>query len=449
MEKREILKKSAIDPARIDSRQFTKSLLNEMFRIGSADRAFLEFFQTQLFSILQYQLNEVTNGESSSVPAELADELMEGIGYCIDQAIKSVPTLEESAQMLKNQSVTILYEQGKMHLSQLAKSCVALLSRVQATRLDTENSAYQSLLDSTFPSLLHNWKTCSFYHDFEIVTEYPLAVEANVSGIPGIHMRLTALALENRFCAKFSAKSVQSLLAGYAHQHRVSPADAYVNLFTIILQNYLLNRLIGKDGLELTVDDRQQLEHLLLSLEPNERAEQISQCANQILQHLNFDYPKLEDYVRTASNSFANQLNAAKGNLIELCVVTPAEHALIHTDGERLDNDAFKLIADEVMLAETPQEKVDLLRRELRSLADLADLLASGSIFEDEFEPLFALMSPITLALLLSVSPAVLSKNSISIQSSEEWQTALVKYLNGLDSEQKDNIIALYRSAVG
>lgn len=448
MEKREILKRSALDPSRIDGRQFTRSLLNEMIRTGAADPTFLEFFQTQLFSILQHQLNEVTNGESSSVPAELADELLDGIGYCIDQAIKSASTLDESAQMLKNQSVMALYEQGITHLIQLEKACVALLSRVQATRLETENLAYQSLLNNTFPAFLHDWKTSSFYHDFEIVTEYPLAIEPIESGLPGIHACLSALALENRFCAKFSPKSIQSLLVGYAHEHRVSPADAYVNLFTITLQNCLLNRLLGQEGLELTLDDRLQLENLLSSLESHERTNRIMQCANQLLQNLNFEHLKLEDYVRAAVDSFVNQLNAAKGNLNELCVVTPAEHTLIHTDGERLDNDAFKLIADEVMLAETAQEKVNLLRRELRSLADLTDLLASGSIFEDEFEPLYSLMSPITLALLLSVSPGAILEQTIFIQSGEEWQTALAKYLNGLESEQKDNILALYRSAV-
>lgn len=449
MENREILKRPVIDPALIDNRQFTASLLNEMIRIGLADQTFLEFFQTQLLSILHDQLNEITNGESSSVPAELVDELMDGIGYCIDQALKAKPTLEESAQLLMQLSAVELYNVGKEYLDKFGKSCTALLSRVQSTRLKTINRAYQLVLDSTYPTFLHDWKATTFPHDFEVITEYPLAVQPSESGILGIYAQLSALALENRFCARYSAEAIDSLLVGYAHAHRVNPADAYVNLFTITLQNLLLNKLMGRDCLELTEDDRIQLEAMLSSLEPQQRTQLVIQTTELFLKDADFAYPKLETYIRSAAVSFTKLINAANGYLSELCVVTPATQTLIHTDGERLDNDAFALVAEEVMLAETAQEKIRILRSELRSLADLTDLLASGSIFEDEFEQLYALMNPITLALLLSVSPVTISGQTFSIQSDIEWQTALINYLNRLESAPIKNILALYYSAVG
>ena len=48
--------------------------------------------QEGLLGLLRSQIEEITRGESSSVPAETADQLMDDIGYCIDVALKHAPT---------------------------------------------------------------------------------------------------------------------------------------------------------------------------------------------------------------------------------------------------------------------------------------------------------------------------------------------------------------------
>lgn len=444
----EILKHSAIDPEAIEDKQFTASLLQEMVRTGLADQTFADFFQNQLLELLNSQLKKITNNKSSSVPVELADDLMDGIAYCIDTALKSLPTLGESAAMLHSQSVQSLYELGTEQLDKHGKACVALLSRARATRLKTANQGYQLVLDVTFPDFIRSWKTNPFPHDFEVITEYPLAVEPAESGIAGVHKRLSALALENRFCARYPQETVESLLGGYADAHRVTTADAYINLFTLCLQNLLLNKLLGRDGLLLTEDERARLEQKLRPLSPGQRAELIRYTAELFLKESALEYPKLEDYIRRAALDFANLLNSAGRTLVELSVITPAARSLVHTDGERLEDDAFALVAEEVMLAETAKEKVQILQSELRSLEDLTDLLASGSIFEDEFEQLYTLFDPVTLAMLLSVSPVTLTGQTLTIQTDLEWQAALVSYLNQMDEQQKTEILSIYHSAV-
>ena len=444
----EILKRSSIDPKAIEDKQFTASLLQEMMRTGMAGQTFADFFQNQLLELLKNQLKKVTNDKSSSVPVELADELMDGIAYCIDTALKSAPALEDSAAMLHGQSVQSLYELGKEQLDAHCKACVALLSRARATRLKTVNQGYQLALDVSFPDFVRSWKTNPFPHDFDVITEYPLAVDPAESGIVEVHMRLSAFALENRFCARYPNEMIESLLAGYADAHRVTAADAYINLFTLCLQNLLLNRLLGRDGLPLSVDERAQLEQKLCPLSPDQRIELIRYTAEQFLKESALKNQKLEDYIRQAALDFANLLNLAGGTLMELSVVTPTARSLVHTDGERLEDDAFALVAEEVLLAETAKEKVQILQSELRSLEDLSDLLASGSIFQDEFEQLYALFDSVTLAMLLSVSPVTVTGQALAIQSDLEWQSALVAFLNRLDHERKAEILSIYHSAM-
>ena len=142
------------------------------------------------------QIEEITRGESSSVPAETADQLMDDIGYCIDVALKhaSDPAGEHS-RCSGNTRWTRSTGSGTGLLDREERACEGLLSRVRATRTPTVNEGYRILLDVTFPRYLRDWKVRRHPGDFVVLTEYPLAREVSESGIFGVRERLESLAL--------------------------------------------------------------------------------------------------------------------------------------------------------------------------------------------------------------------------------------------------------------
>lgn len=446
MENRSLLSGTPLDG--IDYGVYTASLMRRAADAGLLDERALAAMQEGLLGLLRSQIEEITRGESSSVPAETADQLMDDIGYCIDVALKHAPTPQESLALLREHSMDALYRMGTGLLDREERACEGLLSRVRATRTPTVNEGYRILLDVTFPRYLRDWKVRRHPGDFVVLTEYPLAREVSASGIFGVRERLESLALENRFCGRF-APVLDGLLRGWARQNRTSPAEAYVNLFTITLQNLLLARLLGREDAALGAGERAGLEERLRPLAAEQRAALLLRAAEGLIDSCAFENARLNNYIREGAARFAGEVNRAGGALTPFAVVAEEDAPLLFIDGERLDNDAFSAVADEVLLCDDAARKARIIREELRSLDDLCDLLGAGCVFDDEYAEIFSSFDEATAALLLGRIRAVWEEGALRPLDEIEWQEAFANWFNRLGADCRERIRALSKTLAG
>lgn len=446
MENRSLLSGTPLDG--IDYGVYTASLMRRAADAGLLDERALAAMQEGLLGLLRSQIEEITRGESSSVPAETADQLMDDIGYCIDVALKHAPTPQESLALLREHSMDALYRMGTGLLDREERACEGLLSRVRATRTPTVNEGYRILLDVTFPRYLRDWKVRRHPGDFVVLTEYPLAREVSASGIFGVRERLESLALENRFCGRF-APVLDGLLRGWARQNRTSPAEAYVNLFTITLQNLLLARLLGREDAALGAGERAGLEERLRPLAAEQRAALLLRAAEGLIDSCAFENARLNNYIREGAARFAGEVNRAGGALTPFAVVAEEDAPLLFIDGERLDNDAFSAVADEVLLCDDAARKARIIREELRSLDDLCDLLGAGCVFDDEYAEIFSSFDEATAALLLGRIRAVWEEGALRPLDEIEWQEAFADWFNRLGADCRERIRALSKTLAG
>ena len=446
MENRSLLSGTPLDG--IDYGVYTASLMRRAADAGLLDERALAAMQEGLLGLLRSQIEEITRGESSSVPAETADQLMDDIGYCIDVALKHAPTPQESLALLREHSMDALYRMGTGLLDREERACEGLLSRVRATRTPTVNEGYRILLDVTFPRYLRDWKVRRHPGDFVVLTEYPLAREVSASGIFGVRERLELLALENRFCGRF-APVLDGLLRGWARQNRTSPAEAYVNLFTITLQNLLLARLLGREDAALGAGERAGLEERLRPLAAEQRAALLLRAAEGLIDSCAFENARLNNYIREGAARFAGEVNRAGGALTPFAVVAEEDAPLLFIDGERLDNDAFSAVADEVLLCDDAARKARIIREELRSLDDLCDLLGAGCVFDDEYAEIFSSFDEATAALLLGRIRAVWEERALRPLDEIEWQEAFADWFNRLGADCRERIRALSKTLAG
>ena len=79
-----IINPSALDPGAIDPENFTASLLRQATGKGLLTQQEAQSIQEGLLLLLEEQVHRLTQGESSSLPTQRAEELMDGIGYCVD-----------------------------------------------------------------------------------------------------------------------------------------------------------------------------------------------------------------------------------------------------------------------------------------------------------------------------------------------------------------------------
>ena len=446
MENRSLLSGTPLDG--IDYGVYTASLMRRAADAGLLDERALAAMQEGLLGLLRSQIEEITRGESSSVPAETADQLMDDIGYCIDVALKHAPTPQESLALLREHSMDALYRMGTGLLDREEHACEGLLSRVRATRTPTVNEGYRILLDVTFPRYLRDWKVRRHPGDFVVLTEYPLAREGSASGIFGVRERLESLALENRFCGRF-APVLDGLLRGWARQNRTSPAEAYVNLFTITLQNLLLARLLGREDAALGAGERAGLEERLRPLAAEQRAALLLRAAEGLIDSCAFENARLNNYIREGAARFAGEVNRAGGALTPFAGVAEEDAPLLFIDGERLDNDAFSAVADEVLLCDDAARKARIIREELRSLDDLCDLLGAGCVFDDEYAEIFSSFDEAPAALLLGRIRASWEEGALRPLDEIEWQEAFADWFNRLGADCRERIRALSKTLAG
>ena len=442
-----IINPSALDPGAIDPENFTASLLRQATGKGLLTQQEAQSIQEGLLLLLEEQVQRLTQGESSSLPTQRAEELMDGIGYCVDFYLQSLPTLEEALEALQARRVAQLYEAGRGLLEEHAKASEGLLSRVRATRVATPNLGYNRTLDVTLPGYLRQWKRARYPQGFPVLAEYPLAGDRPLpEGIAGVHAYLAALALENRFCARFAAQ-VPQVLEAFARQYRTSPEEVYGNLFSLTLRSLLFSHLAEEAGPLPSREGLASLELRLALLPPGQRGEVLGQAAQQLLAAWGFENPKLEDYVLAEARRLGHGVELSGGKLAGLAAVAPGDGQLIHLDGERLDDDAFAAVAEELLLCDQPERKAQIIQTEVRSLEDLRDLLDGGSVFEEELPGLFAQLDDATCALLLTCCPVETAGRQVALGGdSDPWQDALADYVNQLEPQRRSNLLGLFRS---
>lgn len=442
MENRSLLNESPLDE--IDYGAYTASLMRQAADAGLLDEGTLALMQDGLLGLLRAQIEEITHGESSSIPAEAADQMMDDIGYCIDIALQNAATPQESLALLRENTIDRLYQMGVDILEREERACERLLSRVRATRTPTVNDGYRILLDITFPQYLRDWKIRRHPGDFVVFTEYPLAREVSTNGIFGVRERLEALALENRFCGRF-ASELDGLLRGWARHNRTSPEEAYVNLFTIALQNLLL----GQGNPTLTAGECAELETRLRALSSDQRAALLRRAAEHLIDACAFENPKLDAYIREGAERFIEALNRAGGVLSAFAILASEDSGPLFTDGERLEDEAFAAVVDEVLLCDEAEGKAQVIREELRSLDDLCDLLGAGCILDNEYDAVFSSFDEPTRALLLTRVRGEWEDGQFCPLDGIEWQVAFAGWINRLGPEARESLHKLSQTLAG
>ena len=421
---------------------YTAALLDAAPRAGILSAGEADAFQQDLLALVKQHAVHASHGDSSSLPAEWVEELCGQVGYCIDYALQDAPSPEQAVQQLREQGAKGLYESGHALLEQHFKACRSLLSRVRATRTRTVNQGYQVTLDRTLPLFLRQWEAADFPYDFPVITEYPLAEHPMESGIAGLHAYLANLALENRFCGRFQA-ALSQLLACHAHQNRTSPEEDYVNLFTLVLHNLLLCKILGQNTPENLTLSEQAFAQLQERFEgSHDKLDAALQDARDaIFNDLQFSYPALEEYIARAVERFSAHLAHTGVQARGIAVIEPAQELFLR-DGARLDPDAFREVVQEVLLCETGTEKARIIQQKLRSLSDLFDLMESGCIFEEEYLELFPLLGDVACALLLSRLTVEQEDGWIDLGGAGEWADYFSDYLNALPADQQEKLLA-------
>ncbi|WP_035284150.1 DUF6179 domain-containing protein [Clostridium sp. Maddingley MBC34-26] len=434
----------------LSKEHFFQSLLQVLYSNNYLNKAEIEGIQFQILEILKENVIYYTKAESCSVRVEVAEQLMLSIYYTIGVYLKSKSSIRERIKLIKEDKMKELFLKGEKLLRIKLEEGKKLLEHVQKTKLKTGNIAYIETIDYGIPPFFKEYDIRFFSHEAPGSIDYPLAIdEMDLVGIEYILDYLTKLNYENMFCSNFDNEEIQFLLKGYDK----NCDHLLINIFELVLTNYLGCVLIGKEGrnLNITEIDRYYLKNKIENLCEDELNIEIGLAAKRVCDNCSIKDNYLVNYISATTIKIIQEI---KRNIIidklEKTFITldnSSNNYIEYEDGKSMDNSKFKIITEEIRACSEVEDKIRIIKSEICSLKDLADILGADCIFGDEFIVIFRTLNELEITLLLKyLSNNLNTEIDYGTESEKEWKEEFKKYLNSFDETQK---IKLIRAAEG
>lgn len=437
---------------RLSQSQYTVSLLNEGRRIGMLSSQDVYHLQSELMMILKDLIWRYTEGESSSVPTEMAENILASILYTVDAYTLSLDDPERAVNDLKTVTIRKFYEKGVDIVRQCFEETKRLYKEIKRNKLDVSVDAYNMTIDESIPVFLKNYGIIFDAHNTMASIDYPLAIDnMRIQGIFYIRQYLERLKLETQFCRFFRQQDLREILVNFG---RVCGFDYRIELFNIyelMLNNAVFSILSGGGADQVRISSRQyeQLERLLTHLNASQIRSAIHKAADRLHYELNISDPRMTDYMNQCVGSLVKRvINAANHHSLHTVIITekvekPKTIKVSFKESNIMSDSLFRQLVKKMMDCEKTEEKIRLIRTHFHSLQDYIDLLNANCLFGDEFEALYKTFGNVELAILAKKAfyEELRSDTLASFIFREkahraEWQIHYITFLQNMSKER-------------
>ncbi len=439
---------------KIDRSQYTLSLMAQGLQKRMIQPQFVQGCQKDTIEILKKLIIKYTFGESSSVKVEVAENIMRSIYYVMDAYLAQEETPYESLTQLEDMGVQKVYEEGLVYLRGMVKSCKEQYEKVKENSLELDVIAYKDTIIGGLGSFFKLYNVLFCAHDIMCSIDYPLAVDdMSIEGVLYIKQYLENMDFENRVCQCFSIKDIERLLENYGALYKLDYREALINVFEIVMNNYIFCLMVGHKNRELQMTKIQYdvINTTLSQLDDLQVRTVVDDLFERVVIELEIQDNRVENYIRLYKEKFLNQLlQHRKMNLGYLIVVDQQKtgnnmHVMDNED--KMDDEDFKKLVELLLDCQDPDDKVMYIRTHVQSLADFVDILKADCLFEDEYTKLYETIEDMELAILGKIiySEALrLEQVSIMVlehlELEEPWQWYLDDYIKQLDRRRFNKI---------
>jgi hypothetical protein len=441
MENRQIIEKySFFIENNFSEDHFFKDILVACYKEKFLDESILKRISYERLDILKTQLKYYTKDESSSVMVEVAEKLMEGIDYTLGFYLKTLNPLEQIIEKLKNESLSHMLETGRNLIKVTVEESKKLLEDIMENKLKINNYSYDDTIDHGISLFFEEYEYFFAPHEGEGSIDYQLYMDnMNYKGIEYIRNYLKILSLENEFCSNFNIIDINELFIGYDKKSE----ELLINVFELVLINSLGLIICGKSlsSLNISNADRELIKNKLGNLSMEKLQEEVLKNADKCCSILSIKNKGLIAYIRKSAIKLTDWLyESIKVNRLETVFISldknKYDEFIEYIDGKKLSNTAFKNLSEEIRDCTLIQDKIKLIKNNIKSLEDMIDMLNAECLFEDEYIALFKSLSKIELILLTKH----ISDLSFDRDYAKEWYYEFKNYILSLDEKDQESI---------
>lgn len=433
---------------KLDKRRFFESLLSYMVEKGYLSESALGAVQIQLINLLTAQIEAFNQGMSSSIPEHKAKKLMEFIYYTIGFRLKQLKDIDESITLIEKCSIKELFEEGKCAIRESFEKLKDEYKLLQSQLLPTKNIAYRDTYDIGLAPFFKEYKVEFESQECPCSIDYPLSNdEMDEIGIDSMMSYIQKSLWEHSLCLKFNFEEIEALLKGYheGYEHLL------INIFELVLMNAIGRLMVGKDltGLQLDEEDLEQIEALLEILPSKVLESKLQGYGAECLAMLDLTDVQMCDYAAKTITRFAFRIEEAlEDNTLDkifIVVAKDKEDIIQYTGGQKLDDEAFKVLVEEIKDCRSVQDKVKWIKEKVQNAEDLKDLLEADCLFDEEYVVVFDSLQDMELALVLNLTRVdeygvLIVEDEESRADEKQWRRMLKYYLDGQAQGRRERI---------
>lgn len=281
----------------------------------------LQLLMSRLWALLAKQTERYTMGDSTSVTAENAQELLASLWYTLTIVIDKTHTPYER---LLTEELMPIVKQGQSILQDALEDAKQLWGAVCRTAPDIPNYYYADTLRGIRDYFDH-YDLYFFAHRKPPLISYPLlnAPPDTMQGLTYTQQYLKRMLAENLIIHQFGKRSVIHVLQAAAPNYQ----DFYLNLCEQSLTNAIGLALIGQKGrtLRLGAEDQEAIMKMMQNRSTEEQQQILNSAALSICNELNIT----EEWIREYINAFAETLHPRIGAALKYSDVS---HIFIGTN---------------------------------------------------------------------------------------------------------------------
>lgn len=418
---------------------FFKDILISCYDKKLIDDNILGRIYCERMELLKVKLKYYTKDESSSVMVEVAESILKCIDYTIGIYLKTFDNIEVIEEKLKHNFLSDMLKMGYDLIKKKTLECKKLLQEINENKLKVDNYSYNDTIDYGIPLFFKEYNDFFAAHETPGSIDYQLYIyidDMKYIGIEYIYNYLDTLSLENEFCHNFEISEINKLLNGYDKKCEL----LLINIFELVLINSLGRIICGEDLNSLNINslDRKQIKNRLGKLSLEELEEELLRDAKICCERLDIKNATLVTYIKKSTLKITLLIKQSiKLNRLETVFISFNEdndnEIIQYTDGEKMVNSEFKKLSEEIRECSLVEDKIALIKNNIKSLEDLVDMLNADCLFEDEYIMYFKSLSKMEIILLSKY----ISELSFENEYEKDLYVEFNNYILSLSEEEK------------
>ncbi|MCR4436664.1 MAG: DUF6179 domain-containing protein [Clostridiales bacterium] len=437
-----IEKISKVKGETLSSEHYFQSLLEQAYMSGMLSDIQLEKIQFDCLSLLAKQTERYNNGDSSSIRVEAAQNLLDSIMFTIGVWLKTYHNPDEAVATVQKDGMYALYQNGRERIDRLIKSTKILHSSIVGNLVQTENVFYRSTIVDGIKGFFKLYYPEFAAQEIHITADYLVHHPMErLLGIEFIQKYLECIYYENLFCAQFSAEDVHHLLCGYDEHYEQLLFNIYEPVLSAAIGCILSSRDVHR--LEMAPSSIKILCDLFCGKTRTEILKILMEAVGQLSELMDLTEP-LKRYLSGSLPQIAAAIeNAVLLQTLDRVFILPKypenNPKLIVSFGEKMDDEKYRKVLEEIMQCRYLADKKALIKSEIHSLADLEDILLDAELYKEETLDILSELSPAEIAALVKKHPLPSALDRYGLRESQiTLCECLQKYLAALPAKQQD-----------